>query len=123
MIAGIILLKSFSNSYQEKIKTVEEIEKADPLRFISASAEYHKTIFGNKYVLNMKIENSASVTKYKGVVVKIEYINATNSVVTSEERRFDEIFPPHSTKNYEFKISKPSESSKLRVSVIQAKVN
>ena len=108
---------------RKKVMTVEEMEKADPLRFISASAQYRKTIFGNKYVLNMKIENSATVTKYKGVVVKIDWVSETNSVVSSEERHFDEIFSPHSTKNYEFKINKPSESSKLKVSVIQARVN
>ena len=108
---------------KKKEMTVEEIEKADPLRFISASAQSRETLFGKKFVLNMKIENSATITKYKDVVVKIEYVSATNSVVNTEERRFDEIFPPHSTKNYEFKISKPSESSKVRVSVIQAKVN
>jgi len=108
---------------KKKPMTVEETEKADPLRFISASAQYRKTIFGNKYVLSMKIENSATVTKYKDLVVKIEYLSETNSVVTKEERRFDESFPPHSTKNYEFKINKPSESAKLKVSVIQARAN
>ncbi len=108
---------------RKKPLTVEEMEKADPLRFVSASGQFRKTIFGNKYVLNMKIENSATVTKYKDVVVKIEYISATNSVVSTEERRFDEIFPPHSTKNYEFKINKPAASSKLRVGVIQARAN
>jgi len=108
---------------KKKVMTVEENEKADPLRFISASGQYRKTIFGNKYVLSVKLENSATVTKYKDVVVKIDYISATNSVVSSEERRFDEFFLPHSTKNYEFKINKPSESSKLRVSVIQAVAN
>ena len=108
---------------KKKELTVEEIEKANPLRFISASGQSRETLFGKKFVLNMKIENSATVAKYKDVVVKIEYVSATNSVVTSEERRLDETFPPHSTKNYEFKITKPSESSKLRVSVIQARVN
>ena len=108
---------------KKKEMTVEETEKANPLRFISASGQSRETIFGKKFVLNMKIENSATVAKYKDVVVKIEYVNATNSVVTTEERRFDESFPPHSTKNYEFKITKPSESSKLRLSVIQARVN
>ena len=107
---------------KKKEMTAEEIEKADPLRFVSASGQSRKTIFG-KYTLNMKVENSATVTKYKDVVVKIEYISASNSVINTEERRFNEIFPPHSTKNYEFKISKPSESSKLRVSVIQALSN
>ena len=122
--ASIVPNKSASTDQpRKKEMTVEETEKAHPLRFISASGQSRETIFGKKFVLNMKIENSATVTKYKGVVVKIEYVNASNSVVTSEERRFDEIFPPHSTKNFEFKITKPSESSKLRVSVIQAMVN
>ena len=107
---------------KKKTMTVEEMEKTDPLKFISASGQTRKTIFG-KYTLNIKIENSATVTKYKDVVVKIDYLSASNSVVSTEDRRIDEIFPPHSTKNYEFKIGKPSESSKLRVSVIQARVN
>ncbi len=51
--------------------TAEETEKADPLKFISASGQSRKTIFG-KYTLNMKIENSATVAKYKDVVVKID---------------------------------------------------
>jgi hypothetical protein len=100
-------------SYIQKVMTVEEIEKANPLNFLDVSLSYREMLFSSKYVLNIDIKNSATVAYYKDVVVKINFLSRTGSEISSENHTLYEYFPPHSTKKFEFKVKKPKGAEKI----------
>ena len=102
-----------NSSYIEKVMTVEEIERSRPLDFLNASGTYRTNFWNNKYVMQVTVENKATVAQYKDVVIEINQYSATKSIVNTKLHTFYEYFPPHSVKNYELKIEKHKDANSL----------
>ncbi|MES2131627.1 MAG: DUF4339 domain-containing protein [Bacteroidota bacterium] len=110
-------------SYQEKVMTVEEIEKADPAKFLNASGTYNETFFGDKVKVHGKIENMATVASYKDVVVEIVFYSATDTELKREQYVIYDFFPAHQSKPFELKIAKPKACKKLGWEAVSATPN
>lgn len=104
---------SSNSSYIEKVMTVEEIERSRPLDFLNASGTYRTNFWNSKFVMQVTVENKATVAQYKDVVIEINQYSATKSVVHTQLHTFYEYFPPHSVKNYELKIEKHKDANSL----------
>ena len=111
------------NSYQEQVMTIEEIERATPTDFLSASGTYKETFWGDKFKVNCVITNKATVATYKDAVVRITYYSKTETALGSKDYTVYETFPPTSTKTVELKIDNYKDVSSLGWDVISATSN
>lgn len=122
--------KNISNSsvfptetYEQKVMTVEEIEKATPVNFLDASGNYNENFWGNKIKVHGVINNTATVATYKDAVVRVTYYTKTNTEIASADYTIYDIFPPHSEVKFELKIDNYENVSTIGWDVIEAKNN
>jgi hypothetical protein len=111
------------NSYEQKVMTIEEIERATPTDFLSASGTYNKNFWGNKFIVNCLITNKATVATYKDAVIRITYYSKTETDIGSKVQTIYETFPPSSTKTVKLKIDDYNDVSSIGWEVINATSN
>lgn len=107
-------------SYEQKVMTVEEIERATPTDFLNASGTYKETFWGDKFKVSCVITNKATVATYKDAVIRITYYSKTKTELGSKDYTIYETFPPTSTKTIELKIENYKDVSSLGWDVIRA---
>lgn len=109
-----------AESYQQRVMTVEEIERAEPTTFLIADGNYNKNFFGTKLKLHGKITNKATVASYKDAVVRVTYYSNTKTPLISKDYTIYEIFPPTSIKNFEMKIDNYKDVGAIGWDVVSA---
>lgn len=114
---------SSSGSYQEKVMSVEEIERSQPTTFLTADGTYNENFWGDKLKVHGKITNSATVASYKDAVVRVTYYSKTKTELGSKEYTIYEVFSPHSTKTFELKIDNYKDVNSIGWDVISAVAN
>ncbi|RBA27578.1 hypothetical protein [Flavobacterium tibetense] len=129
IIGGLIFINNTNHnssgynsgsSYQEKVMTVEEIERSQPKKFLSANGTYNENFWGNKIKIQGRIKNSATVAIYKDAVIKVTYYSKTKTVLGSENYTIYEVFSPHSTKNFELKVTKYKNVNSIGLDIVNA---
>lgn len=108
------------DTYEEKVMTVEEIERSQPTKFLSAGGEYRQTILGNKFKVDCTITNSATVATYKDAVVRVTYYSKTKTVLGTNDYTIYESFPPHSSKTTRLKIDNYKDVETIGWDVVEA---
>lgn len=112
--------ESITNTYQERVMSVEEIERASPTNFLTADGTYRENFWGNKIKVKCTITNSATVVTYKDVVVRIAYYSKTGTEITNASYTIYETFSPNSSKTIEIKIDNYKNVSSIGWDVIDA---
>ena len=107
-------------TYQDKVMTIEEIERSQPTNFLSASGTYRENFWGDKFKVSCKISNNATVATYKDAVVRVTYYSKTKTVLTTKDYTIYETFPPHSTKTVELKIENYQNVNSIGWDVLSA---
>ncbi len=108
------------DTYQEKVMTVEEIERSQPTNFLSADGEYNENFWGTKIKVHGVITNKATVATYKDAIVRVTYYSKTKTELANNDYTIYESFPPHSSTNFELKIDKYKDANSIGWEVIQA---
>lgn len=121
---------------QQLREQLQQTEKSRPLDYLSVSSISmdaqkkqirHATWFreatyeDDGYLYVGKIQNKASIAKFKDVLIKFTYISNTNSEISSEQKRVYQYFQPSSTTDFNFKLYPPADYAGLDVSIISAK--
>ena len=112
-----------SQTYQEKVMTVEEIERSQPTNFLTAEGNYNENFWGDKIKVHGVIKNKATVATYKDAVVRITYYSKTKTEIGSKDYTIYDIFPPHSEVKFELKINNYKDVKTIGWEVIQATAN
>jgi hypothetical protein len=129
IFSGLIIFDNINNSstyetggdtYQEKIMTIEEIERATPTDFLSASGTYNENFWGDKFKLSVRITNTATVASYKDAVIRITYYSKTETVLGIKDYTVYETFLPTSNKTVELEIDNYKDVNSLDVKIIKA---
>lgn len=127
VLGGLFVLNNINSggsyggsSYQEKVMTVEEIERSQPTNFLSADGTYRENFWGDKIKVNCVIKNSATVATYKDAIVRVTYYSKTKTALGSKEYTVYEVFPPHSAKTIELKIDNYKDVNSIGWDVINA---
>jgi hypothetical protein len=107
-------------TYQEKVMTVEEIEKANPSQFLDASGNYRENLFGDAMKVNGTIKNNATVANYKDVVVEVIFYSETDTELDRKQYTIFDFVPAHSTVTFKLKIDRPQACKKLGWNAISA---
>ena len=111
------------DTYQEKVMTVEEIERSQPTNFLTADGNYNESFWGDKIKIHGVIKNTATVASYKDAVVRVTYYSKTKTELGSKEYTIYDNFPPHSEVKFELKIENYKDVNSIGWDVIQATAN
>jgi len=111
------------NTYEEKVMSVEEIERSQPTNFLTAGGNYNENFWGDKIKVHGTIKNTATVATYKDAVVEVTYYSKTKSEITSERYTIYDYFPPHSEKQFELKITNYEGTNSIGWDVVNATPN
>jgi len=112
-----------SPTYQEKVMTVEEVERSQPTNFLTADGNYEENLLGSKIKVHGVITNTATVATYKDAVVRVTYYSKTKTELGSEDYTIYETFPPQSRTQFELKIKNYKDVSTIGWDVIEASAN
>lgn len=129
IIVGIIILSKVfeketdtSSTYQESVMTIQEIEAANPINYLKADGTYNNNFIGDKVKINGVITNSATVTTYKDIIVRVNFYSKTNTLIGTEDYTLYEFYPPNSTQEFKLKVKAYSNVSSLGWEVVSASV-
>lgn len=95
-------------SYEEKVMTVEEIERADPTRFLDASGTYNENFWGNKLKVLGIVKSNATVAQYKDVIIQVTYYSETKTVLGTDSYVLYKFVPPHGEIAFEWTLNRPN---------------
>lgn len=112
-----------TDTYEEQVMSVEEIERSQPTNFLTANGNYEENFWGDKIKVHGVITNNATVATYKDAVVRVTYYSKTKTELGNNDYTIYETFPPHSTTNFELKIENYKNVNSIGWDVIQATTN
>lgn len=121
-VLNIIDKQSSTSTYQESVMTIQEIEAASPLNYLQADGTYNTNFIGDKVKINGVITNTATVTTYKDVTVRVNFYSKTNTLIGSEDYTLYEFYPPNSKQEFKLKVKAYNNVSTLGWEIINASV-
>ncbi|WP_339890233.1 DUF4339 domain-containing protein [uncultured Flavobacterium sp.] len=114
---------SNESSYVESVMTIEQIEAQSPLDYLNASGTYNENFFGDAIKVNGIVTNSATMTTYKDITIRVDYYSKTKTLLNSEEYMLYEFYSPNSTKEFKLKVKNYNNVASLGWEVVNASVN
>lgn len=128
---GISMNPPKTKSPDELKRELKVQEQAAPLKYISVentSMNPNKTrnagLFHGAeydgYIVQGTIRNSATIAKFKDVVLSIKLMSKTNTIIDTKEYTIYEFFPPNSTKAFAIKVNPPEVTAQYNISVKNA---
>lgn len=109
-----------SKTYQEQKMSIEEMESANPVQFLTADGKYNESFWGTELKIDGKISNTATVASYKDVVLKVTFYSKTNSVIGKKEYTIYEIIPPNRIIPFKLNIKNYKDVSSIGWEVVRA---
>lgn len=125
----------------EREKTPEELraelktqEESNPLQYVIVDGKmkdsivktreegwFHNAEYGKDgSVINGVINNTASVAKFKDVILTVSYYSATNTEIKSEDHIFYEFYEPNSSKSFSVYVHAPAEMKSFGLNIKNA---
>jgi hypothetical protein len=109
-----------STTYEEKVKSVEEQEKSEPTRFLKVLGTYRSNFLGNKVIIDGNIQNNATVTSFKDIIVEVIFYSKTETEIERQSYTIYEYCSPNQSKNFKLKIRKVNGTQTCGLNVISA---
>lgn len=110
------------DKYEKEKETLEEMEKKNPLRFLSAVVKKDRKNIWGQTVVKGEVTNNAKVATYKDINFKILYYSKTAALIgESVETVYDKISPGASS-SFKSKEYAPKGTDSVVLKVISAKV-
>lgn len=124
--SSALFLSSCNNSevtnenYIVKVMDLYSYESKNPTQFLNAEGKYREGFWGDTFVVNCTIKNSAKVSLFKDVILRVTYYSATNSAIGSEDYTIYKNFLPNSEKTVELEIKNYKDVESIGWEVIGA---
>ena len=128
IVVALGFITNYSNdsgtppSYEESLMTIAEIESFGPIDYLNADGTYNKTVLGDQIKINGQINNKATVTTYKDVVIEVVFYSKTNSEVGRENYTIYDFFEPNSKKDFTLQVKNYSNVETIGWEVASALV-
>jgi hypothetical protein len=105
--------------YESLKLTIEEQEKMAPLTFLSVDGKLWENLIGQT-VIEGDISSSATVAKFKDVVLKVNFYTKTGTFLGSEDFVVYEFVNPGQSVHFKIKSFGPEASEKIDVKISEA---
>ena len=110
------------DKYEQTKETLEETEKKNPTRFLSASInKERKNLIGEKVVIG-EVTNNAKVASYKDIQVEISYFSKTGAFLMSTTDVVYNVVKPGKSASFKNKEFAPKGTDSVAVKVVDAKI-
>lgn len=121
-------------SPEELRMELKSLEQSNPIQFLTVDAKmrdsmvktreegwFNKAEYGkNGNTIKGFIKNSASIAKFKDVVLTVSYYSATKTVIKSEDHIFYEFYEPNSLVPFSIHVYPPKEMKSFGLNVKNA---
>lgn len=108
------------DKYEQKKESLEEIEKKNPLRFLSVSSHDKRNLLGQT-VINGTIKNTASVAVYKDIEIEISFYSKTNALLEKDIETIYDAIGPGKESDFKTKYRAPKGTDSVSLRVLKAK--
>jgi len=136
-----LLLTNFSCNFgnsSDRLKNPEELklelklsEQSSPMQYLSLDSVHMKRnkikeagLFSNAkydgYKITGIVINSASIARYKDLVITVEIYSKTNTKISSEDYVFYEYYEPNSGKDFWIKLNPSDAMDSFQTNVTRA---
>lgn len=108
-----------SSDTEEAKMTIEEKERANPGGYLSSTINPDLDAIGQSEVEG-SVTNTATLVTYKDIVLTINFMSKTNSIISSEQETIYETVSPNQTKTFKVKVQAPENTSSIEAKVTGA---
>ena len=108
-----------SAKYEEKKKSMEEMERENPLKFLKITGDHHGNII-NQVVIDADIHNSATLVAFKDIEVKMTFKDKSGSAIEKDTKTINDIVGPGTTRHVKIKVRKPKGTSSVTFDIVGA---
>ena len=112
--------KKTANTYEKVKLTVEEIEKKNPERFLSATG-YEKKNLIHQTVVKGTIVNNAKMVSFKDIDIKLSFYSKTGALLEEDHEMIYETIAPGDSKSFKTKFFAAKGTDSVAVKVVSAK--
>ena len=116
-----VISENDSSGLANKEMTILEKETSYPQNYLITGGKYRENFLGDKLKIAGYIENNASLTTYKDVVINVNFYSKTKTLLSTEQYTIYEFFPPASKKPFELKVNNYNNISGIGWEVSTAK--
>jgi hypothetical protein len=109
------------DQYETSKKTIEEIEKESPLKFITVTSTNKRNIVGQTVVKGV-IKNKATTVSYKDFTIKVSFFSKTGTLLEEDEETIMEKIEAGDEFEFKSKFFAAKGSEEVELKVIAAKV-
>lgn len=106
-------------SYEEAKYTIEQEEKMYPASFLHVDGTSRKNFIG-EWVLEGKISNTATVAKYKDVILNVSYYSKTETHLGTEKQILYDFFNPGTKVKFKIKSFGYKGAKSIKVDIVDA---
>jgi hypothetical protein len=107
-------------SYEASKKTIEEIERESPLKFVSVVGKDKKNIIGQT-VVKGTIINKATTVAYKNFSIRVSFYSKTGTLLEEDEETIMEQVGPGDEVEFKSKFFAPKDAEEVKLKVVSAK--
>ncbi len=108
-------------NYEASKEKLAERERKYPLEFLTITSRDKRNIIGQT-VVKGDLTNTATITSYKNVRIKLLYYRQ-GTLVANHEQVEDEIVHPNDSKSFKAKYFTPKKTDSVAVSIMSADVS
>ena len=112
--------KKTANTYEKVKLTVEEIEKKNPERFLSATG-YEKKNLIRQTVVKGTIVNNAKMVSFKDIDIKLSFYSKTGALLEEDHEMIYETIAPGDSKSFKSKFFAAKGTDSVAVKVVSAR--
>lgn len=99
--------------------SLEEQEKRNPAKFLTITATYDNDDLGDSNISGT-ISNSATLTGYKNPVLKVDFFDASNSVIGTQNVTINDYIPSGQTREFKVGFNDPDGTKNVNWTVVSA---
>lgn len=105
--------------YEATKLSLEEQEKIAPISFLEVSGTFRENLIGET-VVEGKVKSTASVAKYKDLVISVIFYTKTNTYLGSEDFVLYEFINPGSEVDFKIKTNAPNGTEQVGLEMKEA---
>ena len=109
------------DTYEKGKRTIEEVEKEDPVRFLSVSGKDKKNLLGQT-VIKGSIRSNAKMISYKDIDVKLSFYSKTGVLLEEDHEMIYETVAPGGEVDFKSKYFAPKGSDSVAMKITDAGV-
>src|SRR4051812_8146518 len=108
-----------SKAYEEQKQSLSDKEKTMPLAFLQVKSEHRKNWVGQT-VVEGTITNTAAVSSYKALWLKMLCYDSSSNMVEEHEDLLDVIIRSNSSKDFKLRYRLPRGTDSIAISIMSA---